>query len=448
MAEIVELAPPSRLVSTETVPRPAAVERHPIARPAGPPAPDTAALVRSTLAIVLAGGRGTRLANLTDTRAKPAVSFGGAYRMIDFALSNCVNSGVRRIGVCTQYKAQSLIAHIQHAWNFLDRRLGEFVELMPAQQRVDNNWYRGTADAVFQNIDQIRREHPDYVLVLAGDHVYKMDYRRMLADHAACGADVTVGCVEVPLPQAISFGVMQVDADGRVTRFDEKPAQPSPLPGAPDRALASMGIYVFDLEVLARELAHDTHAAGSQHDFGLDLIPRMVRNRARVHAHPLSRSAIGSERERPYWRDVGTVDAYWEANLELTREDAPLDLHDPGWPILSAFRHMPPAKFVFAAGRSGQAINSLITNGCIVRGATVRRSVLSSNVCVDPHASIEDSVILPNVQIGARSIIRRAVIDKYCRLPPDFVVGVNPEADRRRFHVTPGGVTLVTPGML
>jgi len=445
MAGMVEIAPQSGLNSIETAPDTCDAVTRPAPRDE---VRDTAALVRSTMAIVLAGGRGTRLANLTDTRAKPAVSFGGAYRMIDFALSNCVNSGIRRIGVCTQYKAQSLIAHIQHAWSFLDRRIGEFIELMPAQQRVDKHWYRGTADAVFQNIGLLMREHPDYALILAGDHIYKMDYRRMLADHAATGADVTVGCVEVPLAEASSFGVMQVDADYRVVAFDEKPAHPSPLPGVPDRALVSMGIYVFDTEVLDRELMRDAKAPGSQHDFGLDLIPRMVRGGARVHAHPLARSAVGAHRQRPYWRDVGTVDAYWEANLELTREAPALDLYDPDWPILSAFRHMPPAKFVFQDGRCGQAINSLIANGCMVRGATVRCSVLSSNVTVDSHSIIEDSVILPNVEIGARSIIKRAVIDKNCRLPADFVVGVNPEEDRHRFHVTPGGVTLVTPCML
>jgi glucose-1-phosphate adenylyltransferase len=423
--------------------------RDPVTRPAPyESVRDTAALVRSTMAIVLAGGRGTRLANLTDTRAKPAVSFGGAYRMIDFALSNCVNSGIRRVGVCTQYKAQSLIAHIQHAWNFLDRRIGEFIELMPAQQRVDSNWYRGTADAVFQNIDLLTREHPDYTLILAGDHVYKMDYRRMLADHAASDADVTVGCVEVPLSEASAFGVIEVDADDRVIRFDEKPEQPRPLPGTPGRALASMGIYAFDTEVLTRELQRDARAPGSNHDFGMDLIPHMVRAGARVRAHPLARSAVGADRQHPYWRDVGTVDAFWRANLELTREEPALDLHDPDWPILSAFRHMPPVRFVFQEGRCGQAINSLIASGCVVRGATVRCSVLSSNVLVDAHSVVEDSVILPNVQIGARSLIRRAVIDKNCRLPPDFVAGVDAEQDRRRFHVTPGGVTLVTPSML
>ena len=445
MAGKVVLYPQARLPSGGDAP----VERDAGTRPAArESARDTAALVRSTMAIVLAGGRGTRLANLTDTRAKPAVSFGGAYRMIDFALSNCVNSGIRRIGVCTQYKAQSLIAHIQHAWNFLDRRIGEFVELMPAQQRVDKNWYRGTADAVFQNIGLLAREHPDYVLILAGDHIYKMDYRRMLADHAASNADVTVGCIEVSMSEASSLGVMQVDGDFRVTGFDEKPEHPRSLPGVPERALASMGIYVFDSEVLIRELTRDVQLPGSQHDFGFDLIPHMVRTGARVRAHPLSRSAVGADRLHPYWRDVGTVDSYWEASLELTRETPALDLHDRDWPILSAFRYLPPAKFVFAEGYCGQAIDSLIANGCIVRGATVRCSVLSSNVTVDARSTIEDSVILPNVAIGARSIIRRAVIDKNCRLPPDFVVGLNAEEDRRRFHVSPGGVTLVTPSML
>jgi len=449
MAATVELAPPLRPADAGTVQRLGANERDDIpSNTDHAPQRDTVGLVRNTMAIVLAGGRGARLANLTDTRAKPAVSFGGAYRLIDFTLSNCVHSGIRRIGVCTQYKAQSLIAHIQHAWSFLDRRIGEFVELMPAQQRFDTSWYRGTADAVFQNVDLIQREHPDFVLILAGDHVYRMDYRRMLADHAASNADVTVGCVEVPLADAHEFGVMQVEVDGRIVDFKEKPAQPAILPNAPSRALASMGIYVFDTEVLLRELARDSRMEESQHDFGLNLIPRMVCNGARVQAHDFASGAVGTERQRPYWRDVGTVDAFWEANLELTREAPAFDLYNPEWPILSAFRHMPPAKFVFAEGCCGQAINSLIANGCIVRGATVRCSVLSSNVVVDVCSTIEDSVILPNVEIGARSIIRRAVIDKKCRLPPGFVVGVDSVEDRRRFHVTPGGVTLVTRCML
>ena len=411
-------------------------------------APDNDALAASTVAIVLAGGRGTRLANLTDHRAKPAVFFGGAYRLIDFTLSNCVHSGIRRIGVCTQYKPQSLIDHLQRAWNFLDRRAGEFVEVMPAQHCLGENGYRGTADAVHRHIELLRGEAAQYVLVLAGDHIYKMDYRRMLADHAASGAEITVGCAEVPLARAGSFGVMQVDRRWRVTRFDEKPTRPLPIPGRPDCALASMGIYVFNAEVLYRALARDASAPVSSHDFGKDVIPELLRSGAHVVAHALSRSCVNHGRGQPYWRDVGTVDAFWEANLDLTHDAASLDLYDRHWPILSAPLMLPPARFLFEDGQCGRLVNSLVAGGCVVRGATIRCSLLSNNVTVNDHTVIEESVILPDVEIGRHCVIRRAVIDKRCRLPDGFVVGVDAEADRRRFHVTERGVTLVTPDML
>jgi glucose-1-phosphate adenylyltransferase len=407
------------------------------------------AWVRNSMAIVLAGGRGTRLAQLTDWRAKPAVSFGGSYRIIDFALSNCVNSGLRRIGVCTQYKAQSLIGHLQRAWSFLDGRFDEFVELLPAQQRLEPVWYRGTADAVYQNIDLLLRHGPQFVVVLAGDHVYKMDYQVLLAEHVESGAAATIACIEMPLAEASAFGVVESDAGGWIRRFEEKPARPRPMPGQPGLALASMGIYVFDAEVLYEELARDAAEPRSQHDFGRDLIPAMLARGCRLRAHNFRASCVNMARGLPYWRDVGTVDAFWEANLELTRVVPDLNLYDREWPIWTWQEQLPPAKFVFDdEDRRGIAPDSLVASGCIVSGTRVRRSLLSTNVRVDDAARIEDSVLLPNVQVGQGAVLRRTVVDKYCRIPPGLVVGVDPEADRRRFHVTRNGVTLITPEML
>jgi len=408
-----------------------------------------AASVRNAIAIVLAGGRGTRLAQLTDWRAKPAVSFGGTFRIIDFVLSNCVNSGLRRIGVCTQYKAQSLINHLQRGWSFLDGRFDEFIELLPAQQRREPAWYRGTADAVYQNLDLLMRREPWYVLVLGGDHVYKMDYQRMLAEHVESGAELTLACIEVPLAQARSFGVVQVDADGWISGFAEKPPQPQPLPGRPDVALASMGNYVFDAETLYAALSRDAAAPASTRDFGADVIPALLREGRRLRAHNFRDSCVNMARGQPYWRDVGTVDAYWQANLELTRVVPDLNLYDREWPIWTHQEQLPPAKFVFDDdGRRGVAVDSLITNGCIVSGARVRGSLLSSGVRVAEAASVEDSVLLPHASVGAGALLRRAVIDKYCEVPPGMTIGVDPAADRERFHVTDGGVTLVTPEML
>jgi glucose-1-phosphate adenylyltransferase len=407
------------------------------------------AYVRSSMAIVLAGGRGTRLAQLTDWRAKPAVSFGGSYRIIDFALSNCVNSGLRRIGVCTQYKAQSLIGHLQRAWSFLDGRFGEFVELLPAQQRLEPVWYQGTADAIHQNIDLLLRHGPKYVVVLSGDQVYKMDYQALLAEHVEAGAGATIACIEMPLAEASAFGVVEVDGRGWIRRFQEKPAQPRPMPGRPDLALASMGIYVFDAELLYAVLARDAAQAGSQHDFGRDVIPALLAAGCSVRAHNFRASCVNMAHGRPYWRDVGTVDAFWEANLELTRVVPDLNLYDREWPIWTWQEQLPPAKFVFDdADRRGIAPDSLVASGCIVSGTVVRRSLLSTNVHVNDAARIEDSVLLPNVQVGEGSVLRRVVVDKYCRIPPGLVVGVDAEADRRRFHVTAKGVTLITPEML
>lgn len=406
-------------------------------------------LAHDTLAIVLAGGRGSRLAELTDWRAKPAVPFGGKFRIIDFALSNCVNSGIRRVGVCTQYKAQSLIRHLQRGWSFLDGRFDEFVELLPAQQRVTADWYRGTADAVYQNIDILRRHRRKYVLVLAGDHVYKMDYARMLADHVLSGAVMTVACVEAPLADAQQFGVMTVDANWRVSAFDEKPARAAPMPGRPDKVLVSMGIYVFDEAFLYEQLIRDAEDSGSSHDFGKDMIPWLIGSGTHVHAHRFSDSCVNMSKGAPYWRDVGTLDAYWEANMELTRVVPDLNLYDRDWPIWSYQEQLPPAKFVFDDdGRRGMAIDSLVSGGCIISGSKVRRSVLFSNVRVQDYCDIEDCVILPSVEIGNNVTLRRVIVDKHCRLPDGLSAGVDPEADRKRFHVTERGVTVIVPESL
>jgi glucose-1-phosphate adenylyltransferase len=406
-------------------------------------------LTRHTLAIVLAGGRGERLKALTDWRAKPAVPFGGKFRIIDFTLSNCVNSGIRRIGIATQYKSQSLIRHVQRGWSSLDGRMGEFVELLPAQQRIHASWYLGTADAVFQNLDILRRHAPQYVLVLAGDHIYKMDYGKMLGEHVARRADLTIGCVDVPLGEASAFGVMRVDGDGRVNAFLEKPQQPPPMPDRPDRALASMGIYVFSAGFLYEQLVRDSDAAGSSHDFGKDVIPYVVGRGYRVFAHDFRRSCVNMSEGVPYWRDVGTVDAYWEANMELTGVTPPLNLYDQDWPIWTYQEQLPPAKFVFDdEDRRGMAIDSMVSGGCIISGSLVRRSLLFSNVRVHSYCTIEDSVLLPNVEAHRHVVLKRAVVDRECKLPPGIKIGVDSVEDRRRFHVTERGIVLVTPEML
>ena len=405
-------------------------------------------LTREAFALVLAGGRGSRLKQLTDWRSKPAVPFAGKFRIIDFTLSNCVNSGVRRIGVATQYKSQSLIHHLQRGWSFLDGRLNEFVDLLPAQQQMGEEWYRGTADAVFQNLDMLRRNHPKYVLVLSGDHVYKMDYGRMLAFHVAEQADLTVACMEVPREEASAFGVMGVGEDWRVTRFDEKPADPAPVPGKPGRALVSMGVYVFNAGFLFEQVARDRDDPNSSHDFGKDVIPHIVQ-RYRVFAHDFSESCVGCEEGEPYWRDVGTLDAYWEANMDIIRVTPELNLYDDSWPIWTYQEQLPPAKFVFDdEDRRGMAIDSMVSGDCIISGAAVRRSLLFSSVRVEDRSSIEDSVVLPKVRIGRNVVIRRAIIDKRCRIPDGARIGVDREADARRFHVTEKGITLVTPEML
>jgi glucose-1-phosphate adenylyltransferase len=405
--------------------------------------------VKSTVALVLAGGRGSRLKQLTDWRAKPSVAFGGKFRIIDFTLSNCLNSGIRRIDICTQYKAHSLIRHIQRGWSFLDSRFDEFVEVLPAQQRVNGDWYQGTADAVYQNLDILRRQDPKFVLVLAGDHIYKMDYRMLIEEHLARGARVTVACVQAPVDEAQNYGVMRVEPNGRVSAFQEKPqASPFTAPGRPDRVLASMGVYVFDAAFLYEQLLLDAEVHGSTHDFGCDIIPRLV-GEERVYAHDFAKSCVNMTNGEPYWRDVGTIDAYYEANIDLTKVLPELNLYDNDWPIWTYQDQMPPAKFVFDDDNCrGKAIDSIVSGGCIVSGSAVRRSVLFSNVRVFNHSMIEDSVILPNAQIGPSAIVKNAVIDKHCRVPEGMKIGVDAAEDQRRFHVTEKGRVLVVPEML
>ena len=411
---------------------------------------ETRWLARRTMALVLAGGRGSRLMNLTDNRAKPAVHFGGKFRIIDFALSNCVNSGFRRIGVVTQYKSHSLLRHLQRGWSFMRSEMGDFVDLLPAQQRVNEvDWYRGTADAVWQNLDIVRDMQPQYVVILAGDHVYKMDYSIMLADHVASGRGVTVGCIEVPRLEASGFGVMAVDEHRSVTSFVEKPADPPPMPGQPALSLASMGIYIFNADYLYRLLDEDARDPASDHDFGKNLIPKAV-SEGQALAHPFSMSAIANPPySRAYWRDVGTVDAYWAANLDLASTTPELNMYDRDWPIWTYQEQLPPAKFVHNQdGRRGEAIDSLVSGGCIVSGATVLNSVLFSNVLIRSYSQLERTVVLPDVQVNRHCRIRNAVIDRRCKLPEGLVVGEDPELDAKRFYRSPGGVVLVTRAML
>lgn len=407
-------------------------------------------LARQTIALVLAGGRGSRLGALTDRRAKPAVYFGGKFRIIDFALSNCLNSGVRRIGVITQYKSHSLLRHLQRGWSFLRSEFNEFLDLLPAQQRIDEtSWYQGTADAVYQNLDILRPNRPRYILVLAGDHVYKMDYSRLIADHAERGAPCTVACIEVPLAEASAFGVMAVNEERRIVRFEEKPAQPAPMPGRPSHALASMGVYVFDADYLYAALEADAANPASARDFGRDLIPAMVA-RGDAVAHPFGESCVSSSPDAPvYWRDVGTIDAYWAANLDLTNTVPELDMYDRNWPIWTHQEQLPPAKFVFDDDdRRGSAVDSLVSGGCIVSGAHIRRSVLFSRVRVNSYARVEEAVLLPGVEVGRHCRLRKVVIDAGCRLPEGMVIGEDAGLDAQRFSRTADGVVLVTPAML
>ena len=406
-------------------------------------------LPRRAVALVLAGGRGSRLKNLTDTRAKPAVYFGGKFRIVDFALSNCMNSGIRRIGVITQYKSHSLLRHLQRGWAFLKSEMNEFVDLLPAQQRVDEeSWYRGTADAVYQNQDILAAYRADYVVVLAGDHIYKQNYALMLADHVALGRECTVGCIEVSRSEASAFGVMAIDENRRITAFVEKPAEPPTIPGKPERCLASMGIYIFNARYLYRELERDMADPNSSHDFGKDIIPHMV-DAGDVVAHPFDLSCVGGKPGLPpYWRDVGTIDAYWDANIDLTATDPLLNLYDTDWPIWTYQAQLPPAKFVHNQDdRRGMAIESMVSGGCIVSGA-VFRSVLFSQVRVHSYSQVHWSVLLPGVQVGRHVRIARAVIDRDCIVPDHLVIGEDAVADAARFHRTESGITLVTRDML
>ena len=402
------------------------------------------------MAYVLAGGRGSRLAELTDTRAKPAVYFGGKSRIIDFALSNAINSGIRRIGVATQYKAHSLIRHLQRGWNFLRPERNESFDILPASQRISEfQWYEGTADAVFQNIDIIDSYAPEYMVILAGDHIYKMDYELMLRQHCEAGADVTVACMEVPRAEASGFGVMAVDADDRITAFVEKPADPPPMPGRPDTSLASMGVYVFTTRTLFDQLRRDAALEGSSRDFGKDIIPYLVEHGKAV-AHRFADSCVRSAEEpKAYWRDVGTVDAYWQANIDLTDVVPELDLYDHSWPLWTYSEITPPAKFVHdAEGRRGEAVSSLVSGDCIISGSTIHRSLIFTGVRAHSFSQLDQAVILPRCQIGRGSRLSRVVVDRGVRIPENLVVGDDPALDARRFRRTDEGVCLITQDMI
>ena len=403
-------------------------------------------LSRDTMALILAGGRGSRLHELTRWRAKPAMFFGGKFRIIDFPLSNCVNSNIRRIGVLTQYRAHSLIRHLVDGWSMLNPNLGEFVEVLPASQQMTSSaWYQGTADAVYQNLDIIQSHKPRYVLVLAGDHVYKMDYGLMLADHVNSGAQMTVACLEVPRAQASAFGVMRVDEQWQVREFAEKPADPKPLPSDPNRALASMGIYVFDAEFLIRQLHLDAVEPDSTHDFGHDIIPRLIAD-AHVQAYPFRDPDSGAQ---AYWRDVGTIDSFWTANLELLSEHPELDLYDQEWPILTHQLQLPPARFLTNRDDHNASVTeSMVSGACVIDGAHLRCALLFSNVRVGVNSVVDASVVLPDSEIGPRCVINNAVLDRGCEVPANMQIGVNLEDDRQRFHVSDGGVVMVTPQML
>jgi glucose-1-phosphate adenylyltransferase len=402
------------------------------------------------MAYVLAGGRGSRLMELTDRRAKPAVYFGGKSRIIDFTLSNALNSGIRRICVATQYQAHSLIRHMQRGWNFFRPERNESFDVLPASQRVSETmWYLGTADAVYQNLDIIEGYEPKHIIILAGDHVYKQDYEVMLQQHVDQNADVTVGCLEVPRAEGSAFGVMHVDEEDRIISFLEKPKNPPAMPGHPDKALASMGIYVFETKFLIDQLKRDAADPNSTHDFGKDIIPYIVKHGS-ARAHHFSRSCVRSTQETaPYWRDVGTVDAYWEANIDLTGVVPELDLYDRDWPIWTYGEITPPAKFVHDdEGRRGQAISSLVSGGCIVSGSSLRRALLFTGVRVNSYGSIENGVILPYVEVGRSARLKNVVIDSHVRIPEGLVVGEDPELDAKRFRRTDKGICLITQPMI
>ena len=402
-------------------------------------------LTGGAMAMIMAGGRGERLRGLTEQRCKPATPFGGKFRIIDFVLSNCVNSGIRQICLLTQYKGQSLIQHVQRGWSYLRGEFGEFIDVVPAQQQTGKHWYLGTADSVYQNLDMIRAHHPKHVLVLAGDHIYKMDYGPMIAHHVEKGADITVGVVEVPLADAREFGVLSVTESNKVTKFSEKPREPEPMPGRTDVALASMGIYVFSTKLLERLLIEDAADPDSSHDFGKNIIPKAIGS-LQVFAYPFRNVRT---RAQNYWRDVGTVDAFFEANLELVHVSPELNVYDEEWPIWTYQVQQPPAKFVLDEdGRRGMAINSLVSGGSIISGAVVRESLLFSMVRVDERSSLHRAVVMPGVHIGKGCTIRNAILDEHCDIPDGMQIGVDLDLDRKRFDVTPKGVVLVTPEQL
>ncbi len=407
-------------------------------------------LARDAMAYVLAGGRGSRLMELTDTRAKPAVYFGGKARIIDFALSNAINSGIRRIGVATQYKAHSLIRHLQSGWNFLRSERNESFDILPASQRISEfQWYEGTADAVYQNIDIIESHAPEYMVILAGDHIYKMDYELILQQHCETGADVTIACLEVPRMEAVGFGVMAVDEHDNVTAFVEKPADPPAIPGNPDIALASMGIYVFTTKLLFEELRRDAATPGSSRDFGKDIIPYLVKHGKAV-AHRFSDSCVRSGLEvEAYWRDVGTVDAYWEANIDLTDVVPKLDLYDRSWPLWTYSEVTPPAKFVHADdGRRGEAVSSLVSGDCIISGSSIHRSLIFTGTRAHSYSMLDQAVILPHCVIGRGARLSKVVVDRGVEIPDGLVVGEDAESDAQRFRRTDNGVVLVTKSMI
>lgn len=402
-------------------------------------------LTSGTLAVIMAGGRGERLKQLTAHRCKPAAPFGGKFRIVDFVLSNCVNSGIRQVCVLTQYKAQSLIQHVHRGWGYLRGEFGEFVDVVPAQQQVGEHWYRGTADALYQNLDYIRSHRPKHVVVLAGDHIYKMDYGPMIAHHVENNADITVGVVEVPRMRAREFGVLSVAEDNRVVKFTEKPAEPEPIPGRPDVALASMGIYVFNAQMLEQMLTADAADAASAHDFGKNIIPAAI-DGGRVYAYAFQDVHT---RAQAYWRDVGTLDAYYEANMELVHVAPELNIYDDEWPIWTYQLQRPPAKFILDEdGRRGMAINSMVSGGAIISGALIRQSMLFSDVRVDERSVVHASVVLPNVSVGPDCLIQRAILDEGCEVPPGTRIGVDLAEDARHYEVTANGVVLVTADML
>lgn len=410
-------------------------------------------LTRQTLALILAGGQGSRLHELTSWRAKPAVPFGGKFRIIDFPLSNCINSGIRQVGVVTQYKSHSLVRHILRGWSGFKAEFGEFVEVLPASKRIDEEWYKGTADAIFQNLDIIRRHKPKFTLILGGDHIYKMDYGPLISAHVTTEADLSVCCIEVSSEEAAgAFGVLTVDSQGRVLAFDEKPTEPAEIPGKPGRVLASMGNYVFNTDFLYEQLIRDADDPRSSHDFGKDLLPHIVK-KYRVFTHQLGGDQTNGE---TYWRDVGTLDAYWSANMELVDFEPELDLYDKNWPIYTDQMQLPSAKFVHndkpqpgTKKRQGMALNSLVSGGCIISGATVNKSLLFSNVRVRSYSDIQESVILPDVEVKRDCRIRRAIIDAGSIIPEGSQIGIDPVRDKENgFRVTANGITLVTPDQL